>query len=261
MVVNEPRKGRAVLAIASRVAAPLIPLLVGAAGVAVLLDSGPAGLPPGAPGLSVPPSLPHESVVVAPQSSHRKASHTRSSRPAQRAGTRGRPAQSSGTPKTSPVSRPVNHRRSGGKPPSKPPSQGGGGSGSGGSGSGGSDSGGTGSSGSTPPPTQQPQTITLRTNCTHPRGLALGHSKLSRGKALGHGRQSCANRTAVPPGLALGHRNHVPPGQARKAQKHAEDGERGDESSSSHVNDNGHSNGKGHSNGNGHSSHGRSNGN
>lgn len=228
MAVNEPRKGRAVLAIASRVVAPLIPLLIGAAGVAVLLDSGPAGLPPGgAPGLSAPPSLPHESVVVAPPSSHKKAFHTRSARPAQRAVTRSHPAQSSGTPKTSPVSRPVTHPRSGGKPPSKPPSQGGSGAGSG---------------GSTPPPTQQPQTVTLQTNCTHPRGLALGHSKQSRGKALGHRNKPCASRPAVPPGLA------------REANKTADD-EQDDETFS------GHGNGNGHSHGNGHSSHGRGNGN
>ena len=58
----------------------------------------------------------------------------------------------------------------------------------------------------------------------------------------------------MPPGLALGHRNHVPPGLARKVNKAADD-EQGDENSS------GHGNGNGHSHGNGHSSHGRGNGN
>ena len=276
MTVNEPRKGRAVLAIATRVVTPVIPFLIAAAGLAVLIDSGTTKLPAVPPGSSALPALPHESVVVSPQPTQKKASRASHAHEAHRSAggqARSGPPPSAGSARTSPVSRPVTHKPTGGKQPvSRPKSHGGGsgsggsgsggsgsggsGSGSGGSGSGGSGSGGSGSSGSgttTTPTPQTQQIVSLAPSCTHPRGLALGHLKQSHGLALGHRSQSCRSRATAPPGLALGHRNHVPPGQARKAQtpQGGSDGQ-GDESSSSH--------GRGNGNGNGHSSHGRGNG-
>ena len=298
MTVNEPRKGRAVLAIATRVVTPVIPFLIAAAGLAVLIDSGTTKLPAVAPGSSALPALPHESVVVSPQPTQKKASRASHAHEAHRSAggqARSGPPPSAGSAPTSPVSRPVTHKPTGGKQPvSRPKSHGGGsgsggagsggsgsggsggsgsggsGSGSGGSGSGGSGSGGSGSSGSgttTTPTPQTPQIVSLAPSCTHPRGLALGHLKQSHGLALGHRSQSCRSRATAPPGLALGHRNHVPPGQARKAQtpQGGSDGQ-GDESSSSHGRGNGNGNDKGNGrgnhngNGNGHSSHGRGNG-
>ncbi len=277
MTVNEPRKGRAVVAIATRVVTPMIPFLVAAAGMAVLIDSGTTKLPAVGPGRSALPSLPHESVVVSPQATHKKASRASHARSAHRtAGGRARsgPVQSAGSAPTSPISRPVTHEPAGGKQPRSRPKNHGGGSGSGGSGSGGSGAGGSGSGGSgsggsgagssgsgTPTTTtpQPPVSVSLASSCTHPRGLALGHLEQSHGLAVGHRSQSCRSGTTTPPGLALGHRNHVPPGQARKAQPGQTDSDgQGDESSSSHGQDNG--NGRGNGNGNGHSSHGRGNG-
>ena len=270
MTVNEPRKGRAVLAIATRVVTPVIPFLIAAAGLAVLINSGTTKLPAVAPGSSALPSLPHESVVVPPQATHKKASRASHAHAAQRsAGGRARsgPAQSAGSAPTSPVSRPVTHKPAGVKqPPSRPKSHGGGsGSGSsGGSGSGGSGSESSGTGTPTTPTTQTPQIVSVAPSCTHPRGLALGHLKQSHGLALGHRSRSCRGTTTAPPGRALGRRNHVPPGQARKAEarkaqarQSGSDGQ-GDESSSDH----GRSNGKGRGNGkgNGYSSHGRGNG-
>jgi hypothetical protein len=262
VTVNEPRKGRAVLAIATRVVTPAIPFLIAAAGLALLIDSGTTKLPAVAPGSSALPSLPDESVVVSPEAIHKKAPRPPHAPATHRsAGGRARsgPARSAGSAPTSPVSRPVTHEPTGGKqPPSRPKSHGGG-SGSGGSGSGGSGSGTSGSGTPTTPTAQPPQIVSLGQNCTHPRGLALGHLKQSHGLARGHRSQSCRSRTTAPPGLALGHRNHVPPGQARKAQTHQSGSdEHGDESSSSHGQGNG--NGRGNGNGNGHSSHGRGNG-
>lgn len=274
MTVNEPRKGRAVLAIATRVVTPVIPFLIAAAGLAVLTDSGTTKLPAVAPGSSALPALPHESVVVSPQATRKeapRAPHARAVRRSAGGQARSGPAQSTGSAPTSPVSRPVTHRPTGGKQPVSRPKTHGGGSGPGGSGSGGAGSGGSGSGSSgsvTPatPTTPTPQIVSLATGCTHPRGLALGHLKKAHGLALGHRSKPCRSRTTAPPGLALGHRNHVPPGQARKAQtRRRGSDEGGDESSSSqgegngggHGNDNGH--GNGHGNGNGHSSHGRGN--
>lgn len=266
MTVDEPRKGRAVLAIATRVATPVIPFLIAAAGLAVLTTSGTTRVPAVAPGSSALPSLPHESVVVSPQATHKKASRAPHAHAAHRsAGGRLRsgPAQSAGSAPTTPVSRPVTHRPAGVKQPPSRPKGHGGGSGSGGSG--GSGSGSSGSGTPTTPPTQTPQIVSLAPGCTHPRGLALGHLKQSHGLALGHRSKSCRSRTTGPPGLALGHRNNVPPGQARKAQTPQSDSDgQGDESSSSngngHGHDNGHGNGNGQGNGNGHSSHDRGNG-
>jgi len=266
VAVNEPRKGHAVLAIASRVAAPVVPLLVAGAALAVLANSGGTKLPSVAPGSLSPPALPHESVTVSPHAAHKKVSHAHPARHVPLGGTNGGSTGSSGTGTTSPVSRPVTQPRTGGnKPSTTPRSHGGGGtgSGSGGSGSGGGpggsgggssggsggSSGGTGSGGGTPT-TQPPQYVSVNSGCTHPRGLALGHLKQANGLALGHRNKPCTSPTSVPRGLAVGRKQHVPPGQARKAQNpHGSSGKsRGgdDEQEDEGSNGNGHGNGRGH---------------
>ena len=66
MSANERRKGREVWAIARRVAAPVIPLLLGATATALLLDSGTVHLPPIGAGPGSNSANPAKVVVAAP---------------------------------------------------------------------------------------------------------------------------------------------------------------------------------------------------
>src|SRR5205814_1663418 len=67
---NESGKWLAIWVVARRVAAPLIPLLLGAAAMALLLDSGTVHLPPIRAGAGSS-SAPAEKVIVSPPAVHR----------------------------------------------------------------------------------------------------------------------------------------------------------------------------------------------
>ena len=211
-------RGSQFQAVAKTAAATAVPLLLGAAAMALILDSGTVQLPPLAPGSrpAAPPTA--AKIIVAPPASHTHgkaaATGTSGSTPALNSGgaagaggstpaslSRGAgratgstaPSHSSGGTSGTPSGGGGNGGNGGG----------GGGSGGGGGGGGGGGSGG-GSGGPPPPPTQPPPPPTIDAVGTH-HGLALGHAK---------------NHVPQGPALpALSHRNHVPPGQARKQQQ------------------------------------------
>lgn len=259
MVSDEPRKGHAILTIARHAAAPALALLLSAAGVLVLLDSGTTRLPSAAPGSSSAPTTPHENVTVSPTGASKKPAHRHVSpqAPRKQTGTRSTPQSSApattspaSRPVSRPVTRPVHHSRTGGKPHSKPPpshsgGSGSGGTGSGGTGSGGSGSGGSGSGGTGTPTAQPPQEATVASSCSHPRGLALGHLKHANGLALGHRSKPCKTRTNSQHGLALGHQKQHGNGGADDPGGSEDNSDQGHSSGNGHGH---HSNGRGHPN-------------
>src|SRR5207253_4945205 len=116
----ESGKWLAIWVIARRVAAPLIPLLLGAAAMALLLDSGTVHLPPIRAGAGSSPA-PAEKVVVSPPAVHR--THHRAVAPANTAAPT---SPATGTPtagvNTSPTQAgaPPQQAATGGKPASQP---------------------------------------------------------------------------------------------------------------------------------------------
>src|SRR5205823_6352865 len=133
VAANEPRTGRAVLAIARVAAVPVIALVVAGVALPRILDSGPGHLPtfglgsgPGSHSGSGPG--PVEKVVVPPLSPAKHAHH-RSGAQAHSTPAAGATATASGGSRqatggraaTSPASRPAHHSSSGGKQPPPTP--------------------------------------------------------------------------------------------------------------------------------------------
>ena len=216
MPANEGGTLLALWVVARRIAAPLIPLLLGAAAMALLLDSGTVHLPPIRSSAGAPSSAPAEKIVVtSPTTVHRARhepatpakGHTRtsaasgpaaagSSAPPLTSSASATTPSSSGTHATSPKRPPVSAAPAPTKPVQQP----------------------------APPAadrkaTKPPEPRESEKGAPHltPPGYAVAHRT---GPPPGHG-----NPHGSPPGHAFGHRHgappgheyHVPPGQAKKA--------------------------------------------
>jgi hypothetical protein len=213
---DESGRGGQIQGVARSAAAVAVPLLLGAAAMALILDSGTVQLPPLGPGArsAAPPTA--AKVIVSPPATVGHSTH-RATGPATAPAAGGTPAAGAGaagggsaptnliTGAGAPASAPTPKHSSGGSSGGPAPGSTGGGSGSG-----------TPTT-TTPEPPQQPTTATTVTKPAHPHGLALGHEK--NHVPLGPAAPSYARRQHdhVPPGQARkAHRHHVPPGQERK---------------------------------------------
>jgi len=184
--------GRAILLVARLAAVPVLALLLGGVAVALVLDSGSGNLPsPSGHGSgSRSPSTPAQKVAVPSSRTVTRAHHgppapTSTAAPAPvTTPAPGGSVRLGGHAATSPVSRQVPQAPTGGNQPATQP--------------GGAPVPGT------PPTTTQPP-------ATRPSaGVPPPGSQEDQ--------ENQAASPASPPGLVLGHRNHVPPGQARKGQ-------------------------------------------